>query len=133
MSQLGCICGHRIADTTDSLAYKGHLLKDQDSEPFWETAARELAAFAEAAASGQTHTWIDMHFLPEYPRDLDSASMISDFLAVLWSKYAVTLYECEGCGRLNLQEGTTSNMFVSFAPDDGRFRGVLASEHNVSS
>lgn len=130
MSKLGCVCGHVIADNTNSLPYKGQLLKDQDWEPFWDTVAVELAAFADAVAAGKRQEWIDKHFLSGYPRDLPHADVISDYLINLWCHYRLTLYECESCGRLKIQESAASNVFLSYTPGDGIHHGVLASEHN---
>lgn len=129
MSKLGCICGHIIADNTDSIPYKGNLLKDEDSERFWDAAAAGLAALVGAVKSGRREGWIDQHFLSGYPRNLNDEAVISDFLSGLWMKYSVTVYECESCGRIKVQEGTTSNQFRSYAPEDSVAHNVLRSEY----
>jgi hypothetical protein len=79
MSKLGCICGHIIADNTDSIPYKGNLLKDQDSERFWDAAAAGLAALVGAVKSGRREKWIDQHFLSEYPRNVNDEAVYRNF------------------------------------------------------
>jgi hypothetical protein len=44
-------------------------------------------------------------------------------------KYSVTVYECESCGRVKVQEGATSNQFRSYAPEDSVAHNALRSEY----
>jgi hypothetical protein len=39
----------------------------------------------------------------------------------------VTVYECESCGRVKAQEGTTSDQSRSYAPEDSTAREILES------
>jgi hypothetical protein len=129
MSKLLCTCGYVIADQTDFLPYKGQILKDEDEESFWSTISKELAALIESIASGKRQEWIDRHFSSGYPKDLDNKAIISDYLTSMQIRYQVTIYECESCGRLWIEEGTQRNLFISYSPDDGERHQILASEH----
>lgn len=120
MSQLGCRCGHRIADQTDNLPYKARLLRDQDDMQFGDAIIVELARFAAAKAAGRREEWISQHFLPIYPRNLPDESVISDYLAGVVLQFTSFVYECERCGRLSLERQPGVNEYVAYVPDDDR-------------
>jgi hypothetical protein len=130
MSALGCKCGHRIADQTDFLPYKGRILKDEDQEKCWSTIYTEIATFVEAVVTNKREEWLDRHFGRDYPRGLSDESIISLWLISVHNRYMVTIYECENCGRLYLQKGTDSNIFFSYFPDDSKRHHILGSEFN---
>lgn len=128
MSKLKCSCGHIISDITNNLSYKGQILKDQDDTVFWETICKEMAEFISANVNNKKSDWVDKHFLPDYPKNLGNESIISDFLGVLNLKYMTSIYECESCGRLLVQEKIDSEKFVSYMPEDSKVYNILASE-----
>ncbi len=129
MSSLGCRCGHIIRDNTDGLSYKGRVLRDQDDEKFFGKAARELALFMAAVASGRREEWISRHFLslePLGPLNLSDEDQIWDFLTMLDREFNTDVYECENCGRLWVQGQPGENQFAPYSPDDGTVHRVLA-------
>jgi hypothetical protein len=127
MSRFRCRCGHLIIDITDDLPNKAAVLRNQDTDWFYDTVARELARFAAAVRADQRETWIAEHFLAGYPRDLSDEDVISDFLcgpADLMSG----VYECERCGRLWVQRQPGADEWIAYTPEDARPHRVLASE-----
>jgi len=128
MSQLACLCGHTISDTTDRLPYKAYFLPDIHDEAFFVAIADAAQSFVAAVAQNDREAWLKRQgFLDGYPSDLSHADVFGDFVTSLWLKYSRTCYECTACGRLCLQERGKSSAFVSFAPDSGTYEGILQS------
>lgn len=127
MSTLGCRCGYTIRDDMYNLSYKGSIRRDQDEDFFYETVTRQLALLMAATSPEGREAWISHNFLPGYPRDVDNEGMISDFLSGLEVRLMVTLYECENCGRLWLQEEPGSDKFVPYSPESRGPHSLLAS------
>lgn len=130
--KLRCPCGHVISDTTDYLPYKASLLADQDEEAFWGSLSSGLAGLMAATRSGGREEW-QRHHLNAAPLDLDDESLISDFATSVSLRYMRTVYQCEQCGRLLLEDPANEGRVVSFAPEDaGIARHVLESKQKPS-
>lgn len=129
MSKLGCECGSVIYDQTDFIPYKGSIIRDQDDERVYDGIAADVAAFIEAVAQGRRDEWIGGYFRRGYP-PVDDESVVADIIARHVLKRRLTVYQCTGCGRIKIQEGSRSNMFSSFSPDEWQTggRSILASE-----
>src|SRR5262245_40849344 len=69
MSKLCWSCGHVIRDQTDNLPYKGHVLRDFDTEAVYDAVERECEALIAAVVAGDRESWLRRHFLQCYPRD----------------------------------------------------------------
>jgi hypothetical protein len=86
----------------------------------------DVATFQDAVRSGQKMEWIEQNFSSQYPRDLPDEAIIHDLLmSLLLGKYSITLYQCEVCGRLWIQEPHGTEKFRSFMPE-GIWEGTLA-------
>ncbi len=125
MSKLGCLCGATIRDQTDDLPHKGEILKDQDRNPFVNSAIDEIVSYIAAVRDGTTDAWF-----AKYPRlrDQPDSWIVDSLLLSPWLKFAVDVYECPECGRLWVQKGTESQEFVPFVREEPGER-VLPSEH----
>ena len=125
MSKFGCTCGHVIRDQTDYLPYKGQVLKDQDHEAFFAGTADALVAYLAGVRSGDLAEW---HSKWSFLRGKTDEHVAWSLMGWFWRKFAVDVYECEQCGRLWVQEGTESQRFVPFTPEDASSGRVLPSE-----
>ena len=126
MSKFGCTCGHSIIDQTDYLPYKGQILKDQDHERFFAGSAVSLVEFLAGVRSGDLTEW---HRKWPFLRGKSDEHVAWSLMGWFWRKFAVDVYECEQCGRLWVQEGTESQLFVPFTPESASAARVLPSEH----
>ena len=133
MSNVKCACGHVIRDQDDGLAFKARLLADEDEECFWDGLSRALASLVAAIRDGGREEWIADHFGPEYPRDVDDAGLISDFMSSHAARLLRCAYQCEHCGRLLLEELKDANRFRFFVPADERKANILRSRDPGSS
>ncbi len=122
-----CTCGFDIRDTHYDFPWKGDVRRDQDLEPYFEKITRELALLVDAVAAGRRDEWIDQHFLPGYPHNVSTESLISDYLSGLDEQLTSQVFECENCGRLWIQEQPCVNAYFSYSPDSGGLNRVLAS------
>lgn len=126
-----CKCGHLIREEDSSAC--GTILKDQDFETFWNEVCEGVAEFTEAVSTGKKEEWINRHFLPSYPRNLNHTDVISDFLSGLHRKYRVEIRECENCGRVWIEDEVKANALTSFTPESGLPERVLASSKSYGS
>ncbi|MEP0909694.1 hypothetical protein NDI45_02035 [Leptolyngbya sp. GB1-A1] len=128
MSKLGCTCGHIICDQSDSLPYKGRVLKDQDHEAVLEGIASDVASYIKSLLGKDKGEWIAQS---PWLQGKENGAVIWDIMIQYCLKYPVALYECENCGRLWVQKGVKSQDFVSYVPENPEIRAVLQSErHN---
>ena len=123
MSKLGCKCGHVITDQTDSLPYKASLLRDEVENECWDEVHRELKPLVEAAESGDKAMIADA--FGELSPWLSAAETLQDRISSLYTHRMSTAYECQKCGRLWVQKHD-SKRFVSYAPEEGAYRAILA-------
>jgi hypothetical protein len=126
VSKFGCTCGHSIIDQTDYLPYKGQVLKDQDNEAFFASTADALVEFMAGVRSGDLAEW---HRKWPFLSGKTDVKVAWSLLGWFWRKFAIDVYECEQCGRLWVQEGTESERFVPFIPEDASAARILPSEH----
>lgn len=127
MAKLGCNCGHIIRDQACQLQYKARFLRNFDQDAVFDALERECEALIDAVIGQDRESWIRRHFTEEYPRDLSNGSIFFDFMASLLKEHMDTVYECEGCGRLWVQQPGAENEFAAFTPDSGRLQRVLRS------
>ena len=127
MSKLGCTCGHIIRDQSDSLPYKGHVLKDQDQEAVLEGIASDVALYIKSLLGEDKGEWI-----AQFPwlQGKENGAVIWGIMTQYCLKYPVDLYECENCGRLWVQKGVKAQGFVSYVPENPEIRAVLQSERH---
>jgi hypothetical protein len=124
MSKLGCICGHTIRDQTDSIPYKAHFIRDQDSESHSDY-TEPINAFVEAIKAGKREQWIADYFSKSYPTTLSDGSIIGDIISGYDFNFQGTLYQCENCGRVKIQV-QDKNLFASFAPESEDCQNMFA-------
>ena len=124
--KIRCDCGHVIRDQTDSLPYKCDLLPD---DGYWdnihEPLINAMADFARSIADDDRDGWLKRHgFGEQYPRDLDDASVISDFLSGLMTN-APTAYQCTECGMVLIPKKNGEG-YLGFRPVDDDWGNALS-------
>jgi hypothetical protein len=122
---LTCNCGHVIRDQTLDNPHKASLLAHQAEQRFWERPAAELAGLARAVKEGQLLAWLARHFGPEYPRDGVLPEVVEDYLQRAQEDLLRTVYQCERCGRLWVQDLHESETFHAFTPETAGGRDIL--------
>jgi hypothetical protein len=128
MSKIVCPCGHIIVDQADNLPYKAAYYADEDYEASFGKYVEMCSGYIKARDEERQEAFIIEHFGKDYPRDLESAVVISDLLAGMRVLFGHTMYECEQCGRLLIFPVVGKNRFVSYTPE-GEVRGVLRSDN----
>ena len=93
--KIRCHCGALIADNTDHLPHKAHLIPDQEWFPVFDA----IDAVVADVAAGRS--------------DADSAQ--TSFRRILGSA-ARPVYQCQQCGRLFVLD--RKNQFFPFAPTE---------------
>jgi hypothetical protein len=125
MSKIGCKCGHVIVDQNDSLPYKASLLRDQEEDAFWDELRREIAPLVAAAESGDKAA-IAKAYGALAPW-VSAANALEDRISSIHASRQTTVYECQLCGRLLLEEAV-GGRFVFYAPETGGYQGILSQE-----
>lgn len=126
MSKMQCRCGHVISDFASPCVTEARVIGDTAFEHFETDFSRQVAAFLASTRDNTRAEWLVEHFGEIYPSDLPDAEVISDLLDSSLRKYAVSMAECERCGRLWLQRKVGQNLYRSFAPDEGGYESHLA-------
>lgn len=123
-----CPCGHIIRDQTDYLPYKAMFIPDEDEEAVFTDIIDRLEAFIAAKEAGKQEEFLNTYFGENYPRNLDTGSIINDIL-LRWINSARFIYECENCGRVFIQKHSEygKNLYGAYLPE-GDVRGVLQSQ-----
>jgi hypothetical protein len=126
MSSYRCKCGHVIADRTNDLPYKASLLKDQDRVQFFNWMTETLQSYALAIESGETIQWLsDQGYDKNYLElNLSHGDVLHDVICSAYLNIKKDIYECEGCGRLNVE--TINNQFLSYSSDTDLNNHVLS-------
>jgi hypothetical protein len=104
---------------------EGWVLRDQELEPFYDAVARDIAAFMAADRAGNRREWINTFFAEKYPPDATDEAVVDDIRASHWQDFGLSIAECDQCGRLWVQRGTTVNEYRSYAPDEPGYAGAL--------
>jgi hypothetical protein len=127
MSKMACPCGGIISNTLVPCPTEGWILRDQDQEDYQEAVGRDIASFFAAIRDGRRNAWLGEFFSPRYPTEVGDASVVIDIIGVHDRRFTLSIAECERCGRLHVQRGPGANSYVTFAPDDPGYAGVLRS------
>ncbi|WP_225609459.1 hypothetical protein [Pseudomonas sp. PDM11] len=122
MSKLRCKCGHVIIDQSDNLPYKASLLRDRAEYAFWEDVNCQLKPLVEAAQSGDKAA-IKAAF-GEFIPWVKATDNLEDKLSSLLIQRTSTVYECQSCGRLWIQENAGDG-FISYTPEAGEYSAIL--------
>jgi len=128
MSKLACHCGHIIRDQTDLISYKAEIIKDQDVGYIDDKISEGLAELVKLSKESRRSDWINKYLWEGYPLDEADGIMIFDYISSIRSRFALTLYECERCGSLWVQENTKSKNFISFSPASEKYESILSSD-----
>lgn len=126
MSKMQCKCGHIISDVVCPCVTEADVIGDAAYERFDRDFTRDVTDFLASVHEGRRNDWLVENFGAIYPNDLPDAEIISDLLTANFRKYAVSMAECEKCGRLWLQRRVGENHYRSFAPDEGGYESHLA-------
>lgn len=125
MSKLGCKCGHIIVDQTDNIPYKAGYVSDKSIESLYDEVYPNIELFIQSVRNKTREEWVQEFFNPDYAAlNLTDAQILSDiFDRSYFAKYR-TMYQCENCGRIHIQQKGT-NYFFSFLPESDESRNVL--------
>ena len=126
MSKLRCFCGHVIVDQTDALPYKAIFIADENDEEFSQSTLSAIEKIVIAWKQGKLSELFGEKFAEVYPKDSELRSFLNDVLAVGYSEYSRTIYECEWCGRIWLQSRDRDEEFFPYLPEKEE-RGILRS------
>jgi hypothetical protein len=125
MSKLKCLCGHTIVDQANNLRYKADFLPDQNREDFWTDIVNIIKDFNDAKEKGEKENWMKENFtVPPYPIDLPDQEMIWDLIHNSFVDKTRTMFQCETCGRILIQE-KGSERFITFKPDNDDWTNLL--------
>ena len=128
MSQMGCPCGGIIRDHLFPCSTEGWIIRDQDTEQYYDGACRDIANFFEAVRDDRRVEWLGEFFTPQYPTDISDEGIVHDILCIHKRALFLSVAECEQCGRLHVQRGPNVNEYFSYAPDEPGYKGVLRTE-----
>ena len=119
MSKLGCECGNIISDTTDNIPYKGVIIRDQDVERVFDDGiANDIDDFIKAISQDKREEWLRDYFLSGYPfSEVSNLEAISDIISRRFIERKLDVYQCMSCGSIKIQNGSSSNIFNSFAAE----------------
>ena len=119
MSKLGCVCGNVISDTTDNISYKGVIIRDQDMERVFDDGiTNDIDEFIKAISQDKREEWLRDYFLSGYPfSEVSNLEAISDIISRRFIERKLDVYQCMSCGSIKIQNGSSSNMFNSFAAE----------------
>ena len=67
-------------------------------------------------------------FSPVYPIEVGDEGIVTDIIGVHERRFTLSVAECERCGRLWVQRTAGENSYLSFAPDEPGYGGVLRSQ-----
>ena len=125
MSKFICKCSHIISDKSDNLPYKAAVIRDQVEENFFEDVVAEVSSIIND--SFQADNWVKNipvgNAWDPKPKDI-----FYDHLSGIYLNYFSTIFECEKCGRIWIQE-KGKQTFKSYTPESGEYEGIL-NEHN---
>jgi len=130
MSKLGCICGHTITDQTDAIPYKGHIIRDVIEEPFLEKLYGIIDSLIDAIKNDQREKWVKDNFHDSYPLHLKNSDMVHDLFIGYYLDQTRDIYQCENCGRILIQVGTSQN-YATFKPESGNWKNILGNEAGI--
>lgn len=120
MGRMKCKCGAAMVDVQIPNSYVGNVVSDADMDHVYESIATELALLIEATSNEQSRLgWIEKHFeVPPYPADASNYEIITDLISQINNRCSRSLWQCENCGRLWLQDKPYENTYRSFNPDE---------------
>lgn len=124
MSKLGCICGHVIVDQTDDLPYKAGLLRDKTEQAFWDGFLGEIKDFVVAAKPRDISALVASVGGEPAP-GTQAVEDLVDRLGGIQARELSTVYECESCGRLWLEQYAGGG-FISYAPEGDKYHAILS-------
>jgi hypothetical protein len=127
MSKMVCLCGGIISDTLVPCPTEGWILRDQDQDDYREAVGRSIASFFAAVRAGHRDAWLAEFFSSQYPTEVGDSGVVTDIIGVHDRRFALSIAECQQCGRLWVQRSPSENSYQSFAPDEPGDAGVLRS------
>ncbi len=107
----------------------GHLLRDSDFETI-DRLIHDLDSYYAALRSDERESWLRHHFggSPGFSTDRE---VTNELLALHLTNKALTVHDCEECGRLWVEEDLGANRFLAFLPDQHESRQLLATRSPV--
>jgi hypothetical protein len=127
MSKFGCKCGHLILDRTDDLPYKGTVLPDKDSFPFYDRCSEQVIGYINALRDGKRDEWSKGYY-----QGFSDYDVILALIQMEYVRRKRDIYQCENGGRIHIQEAGSEH-FLSFSPDDENWRDILKSTTSLNS
>lgn len=123
MSKILCKCGYNIVIQKDSLPYAGEIIRSQNWESFYLESSKTIANFMKAILEGQREVWVS-NFYGEQISEIANINVVCDILGKA-SLENLQIYQCEGCGRVLIEEFPGSFTYRFFMPEDENLKDIL--------
>ena len=126
-----CKCGQIIRDNGQFDHIKGHILREQSFRVAYEQPSELIAEFIQAVAAGKREEWIERFYGQPY-FDTSDSSVVFDIIDHARFGMALSVYQCEGCGRLWIEREPRqdSGTLRCFKPDETDWKGTLSDDHS---
>ncbi|HWL08108.1 MAG TPA: hypothetical protein VNQ76_06885 [Planctomicrobium sp.] len=102
-----CHCGDRIADHSDDLPHKAHLIPDQNWNALWDR--------------------IDDEILPKLEKGRQNLETTAMQLRILFGDAIRAMYQCRECGRLYIND--EHGKLHCYVPQDDAASCTILKEH----
>lgn len=119
MSKFRCRCDHVISDSVYPSPTAGWFYTQEDEDVYQTEIENYISGFIEAIAGNKRDEWIRGFFSNDYPSGLTNTSVISDIISRIQSKFVLSVYRCEKCGRIHVQEKPGLDEYKTYKPENG--------------
>lgn len=124
---IACYCGHVLADITDSLPYKAHLLSDRAMIESYQRVGALLEEFISLLSREARSAWTRDRLGESYPADWTAREVICDVVGRVMLWQFRTVYECSNCGRILVETAPGSHKYSALLADP-KFGGPVLPE-----
>jgi hypothetical protein len=102
------------------------MLKDSESEEFFDWLTAETQSYVVAAQTGTVPEWLaEKGYSADYAGlMLDHGNVLHDHIHGRWCMVKRDLYECEACGRIQIE--AEDNVFTGYTSDNEKYNQILA-------
>ena len=118
MSKLGCPCGAIIIDQTTHMPNSGFILRDKCYYGFSEAPSQEITEYFAAKNEGNEADWMTQRYGADYAElNLSANHVVEDIIDGHLLHSVLSIYQCENCGRVHIEDRAHRNFFMTFSPD----------------
>ncbi|XVJ70972.1 MAG: hypothetical protein HEQ39_16135 [Rhizobacter sp.] len=102
------------------------MLKDSESEEFFDWLKAETQSYVVAAQTGTVPEWLaEKGYSADYAGlMLDHGTVLHDHIHGRWCMVKRDLYGCEACGRIQIE--AEDNVFAGYTSDNEKYNQILA-------